>query len=261
MLATLLFYRALLTQYLKTPTKFTSLVCTMNRQQYYEIEAEEVDIFGELREMALSDVLLSVIPNSQKNVIDVGCGDGYLLYCIKKLKKSNNLFGIDLSFKRLKKTRTNVSLAKCIQGEIRNLPFHDNCFDVVICSETLEHIEKCNLAISELVRITRKFLIVTVPNEETLIIDRCPKCNHHFYINDHKNSFDDKKLKSLLLSDSSLLLNRVVKFRTIFSYNRLTIKWPRQLRFLLDQTLVFFSRWLPFFKPSYLLIAVQKRKT
>lgn len=232
----------------------------MNRQEYYEVEAEEVDIFGELREKALSDVLLSVIPSYKKNVVDVGCGDGYVLYCIDKYKRGGEAFGVDLSFKRLMKTKNHVPSVKIIQGEIGNLPFSNNCFDVVICSETLEHIEDYTSAIAELVRITKKLLIVTVPNEETLVIDRCPKCNHHFYINDHKNSFDDKKLVSLLLENGIFHLKRVVKFRTIFSYNSMTIKWPRQVRFLLDQLLIFFSRWLPFFKPSYLLVAVEKRK-
>lgn len=238
---------------------FMNSFYTMNRQQYYEIEAEEVNIFGELREIALSDSILATITSSAKTVVDIGCGDGYMLYCIRKLYKPAKLFGVDLSFKRLKKTQKNV-FAFVTQGEICKLPFPNASFDVVICSETLEHIDQYELALKELVRITKKKLIISVPNEETLIIDRCPDCNRHFYINDHKNSFDDKKLKSLLFKlDSSLRVKKVVKFRTIFSYNRSTVKWPRWMRIWLDQALVFFSPWLSFFKPSYLLIVVEKK--
>jgi SAM-dependent methyltransferase len=49
--------------------------------------------------------------------------------------------------------------------DITALPFEDNSFDVVICSEVLEHIPDDHKAVSELIRIVKpgKILAVSVP--------------------------------------------------------------------------------------------------
>jgi len=49
--------------------------------------------------------------------------------------------------------------------DVTTLPFYDNTFDIVICSEVLEHIPDGKKAMSELVRILKpgKILAVSVP--------------------------------------------------------------------------------------------------
>jgi len=50
-------------------------------------------------------------------------------------------------------------------GNIEALPFPDKAFDVVICSHTLEHVLDLPKAISELKRIAKTKLIITVPKQ------------------------------------------------------------------------------------------------
>jgi SAM-dependent methyltransferase len=52
-----------------------------------------------------------------------------------------------------------------IVSDIRELPFKSNFFDVVICSEVLEHIHEQEKAVEELVRVLkpRSHLVVSVP--------------------------------------------------------------------------------------------------
>lgn len=50
-----------------------------------------------------------------------------------------------------------------IDKGLPNLPFPDNSFDTVICSDVLEHIGPHKHAIGELLRIARKKVIITVP--------------------------------------------------------------------------------------------------
>ena len=103
-------------------------------------------------------------------------------------------------------------------------------------------------------------MIITVPNEENLTIEKCPKCDHHFYINNHINSFKAAALKKIIFTINPYVRSKVkvIKFHTIFSYNRITIKWPAFLRTYLDQFLVFFSSKVPFLKPNYLLLSIKK---
>ncbi len=233
----------------------------MDKVKYYEIEAAEVNIFGNLREICFADNIIPNISKKSKSLIDIACGDGYILYKAAKSKKIKNVYGLDLAKTRLEKTKKFVSKAKLIQGSIFNLPFCDNSFDTVVCSETIEHLKNYQTAIKELIRITKKELIITVPNDEFLSTARCPHCNHHFPINDHINSFTAKTLKKAIKEQSkNVRIKKVIKFHTIFSYNNTTIKFNRFFRVLLDRTLVLFSNKLPFFKPNYLLISVKKIK-
>jgi len=52
-------------------------------------------------------------------------------------------------------------LDHAITLNINRLPFADDTFDVVLCSEVLEHLVRPVEAISELLRITRKYLVMT----------------------------------------------------------------------------------------------------
>ena len=234
----------------------------LNRLDYYEIEAEEVNIFGNLREVCLSDNIISQIPKNTKTFIDVACGDGYILYQLKNSKKHkvNLLCGVDLSQNRLIKTRKNIN-SELVRSDLLNLPFKDNSFDTVLCSETIEHIKDYRKAIKELVRISNRNIIITTPNEESLTIEKCPKCNHHFHLNDHINSFKSKVLKEEIEEETNANVKKIIKFHTVFSYNNKTIKLPVSLRIFLDRAIVSLSKYLPFFKPNYLLISVKKRKS
>jgi SAM-dependent methyltransferase len=51
------------------------------------------------------------------------------------------------------------------QADVAGLPFTDGFFDVVICSEVLEHIEDNRAAVAELLRVLKQGgdLVVTVP--------------------------------------------------------------------------------------------------
>jgi ubiquinone/menaquinone biosynthesis C-methylase UbiE len=81
--------------------------------------------------------------------------------------------GVDLKLDDLGKTRGFLSLmAKeqkgrwlVAQADVTKLPFAGGIFDVVICSEVLEHIEDNQTAVAELVRVLKPGgdLVVTVP--------------------------------------------------------------------------------------------------
>ena len=67
-------------------------------------------------------------------IIDIGCGNGYFTYYLSKLSKT---IGIDFSHNMLRQN----PCENLFQGSSSKLPFKDNSFDMVFCSNLLHHLE------------------------------------------------------------------------------------------------------------------------
>ncbi len=107
--------------------------------------------------MPTIEQLIRSIDKDAKNLLDVGCGRGFLLNYIGD-HTSLQLTGCDLydNVATLKK-------ASYKRGSIYKLPFADNEFDVVTCAHTIEHLRELPDAIKELKRVARKQLIIVTP--------------------------------------------------------------------------------------------------
>jgi SAM-dependent methyltransferase len=105
-------------------------------------------------------------------VLDAGCGGGRHL-CEAFRTTGVDVIGIDLSFADLVKTQGFLTLMGegenrpwlIAQADVTKLPFRDSSFDVVVCSEVLEHIAENRIAVAELLRVLKPGgdLAVTVP--------------------------------------------------------------------------------------------------
>jgi 2-polyprenyl-3-methyl-5-hydroxy-6-metoxy-1,4-benzoquinol methylase len=107
-----------------------------------------------------------------KSILDVGAGEGFTLEALRKNKIAKNLEGIEYMDDALalaKKLHPEVMIKK---GDIYKLPYKANSFDLIICTEVLEHLEYPDKAIDELKRVTKKYIIISVPNEPHFTIQR-----------------------------------------------------------------------------------------
>jgi len=105
-------------------------------------------------------------------VLDAGCGSGRHI-CESFRTPGVDVAGIDLSRDDLHKAKGFLSLMSkeqnghwlVAQADVTKIPFAAGSFDVVICSEVLEHIEDNRTAVAELVRVLKPGgnLVVTVP--------------------------------------------------------------------------------------------------
>lgn len=104
-------------------------------------------------------------PLSFKSVLDAGCGEGLLLGRMQKHIRGKRVFGIDIDPLQVKTARKNIHFGNFAVGDIYKLPFKKQQFDLVLCTEVFEHVNKPSLALKELFRVTKKYCVLSVPNE------------------------------------------------------------------------------------------------
>jgi len=112
----------------------------------------------------IKNVKVILKPLDYSNMLDIGCGEGYITNEIASLKKSR-VTGIDLGDEPLKKARSmygDIEFVKCSAYE---LPFEDSNFDLVTTIEILEHLDTPEKALEEIKRVAKKWIIFSVPDE------------------------------------------------------------------------------------------------
>jgi SAM-dependent methyltransferase len=136
------------------------------------------------RYMITKSILNAINEFSFETFIDIGGAEGYTAYLVRELFHVK-VMSTDLSENACKMAKEifNIEALAC---DIHKLPFTENQFDIVLCSETIEHVNDYKLAIKELLRITKNVLIITVPHEspeevETNIRNNVPHGHIHYF--------------------------------------------------------------------------------
>lgn len=111
-------------------------------------------------------------PRARDRVLEVGCGAGHVLQRFA----NNRRVGLDLSPTMLGRARKRLGPDVTLtRGSAEHLPFADGLFDVVLCTEVLEHTQHPERVIAELMRVAKRHarVVVSIPNERN--IDRAKR--------------------------------------------------------------------------------------
>jgi SAM-dependent methyltransferase len=103
--------------------------------------------------------------DSLKTVADVGCGMGVNVKQIHGRLPDLKIIGTDISPKSLELAKSYVGNSPNVEYGVLNIESHalPQKFDLVICSQVLEHIENDQAAANNLAAMTGKYLLITVP--------------------------------------------------------------------------------------------------
>ena len=127
-----------------------------DRTEYEPFPDEE----GRNSRQALMEVPLVVkalgLPEGAR-ILEVGCGRGIALPVLAQLCRPERLVGLDIDEVLLSKAAQALAEAgaeaELLQGDVRELPFPDGAFDVVIDFGTLFHIARAETAAAEISRV------------------------------------------------------------------------------------------------------------
>ena len=124
---------------------------------------------GALVKQYENELLLDLLqPCRGEIILDVGCGTG--IFTLNILGLGTRVIGLDISQPML--VRAGQKAVKYpfrgVAGDMRFLPFADECFDKVVSMTALEFTEDGKGAVSELFRVTRKGGVVVVTTLNSL---------------------------------------------------------------------------------------------
>jgi len=112
--------------------------------------------------------------------LDVGCAQPYLLEDLRQARPDLELAGCDISETVIEANRRQFPGAEffvmdlCTGGDIGKQ------FDLVTCSEVLEHLPDWRGAVTRLTRVARRWLLLTVPSGRLYPIDEMVGHFRHF---------------------------------------------------------------------------------
>ncbi|MBM4447571.1 MAG: class I SAM-dependent methyltransferase [Chloroflexi bacterium] len=149
------------------------------------------DLWVELENSTKELILKYSAGKSRCVILDVGVGLGRLF---APLPTSFEKYGMDISMDYLK-----IAQGKGVNvcySLVEDMPYKENFFDVVVCTDVLEHVLDLNLACAKILSVLKRngILIVRVPYRENLSVYLSDDYPYKFV---HIRNFDEHSLKLL----------------------------------------------------------------
>lgn len=159
------------------------------------------DWLGDYRALSRQRVYQHVKEKGYSSLLDVPCG---LCIDFKGLKQAHvpvDYYGVDITQKLV--DRAQKRKLKVWQGSIENLPCEAAQFDMSYARHILEHLDYYEKAISELIRVARKEVLIVFfmkPSEKPDFIDLGYLDGHAVY----HNLYNKEKLEKYVLNHTKV---------------------------------------------------------
>jgi len=154
-------------------TSFSPLNAHKNEgfeEQFYEqiFDLEAGNFWFKARSKLINLMINKYFPEA-KNMLEIGCGSGYVLRTIEKAYPGLSLSGSEIFSRGLSFAAKRVQKATLFQMDAREMPFEAE-FDVIGAFDVIEHIEEDQRVLAEMHRGVRAGggIILTVPQHKWL---------------------------------------------------------------------------------------------
>lgn len=154
----------------------------------------------------LNEVLKACRTQSRvNNILDVGCASGWLISQIAHRYPKASCSGIDIYDKAIKYAKRKYPHIEFKVADAHKLPFKSNAFDLVVCTEVLEHVDDPRSVLFEIKRVLKnKGTAVIELDSGSLLFSIVwylwRKSKGRIWNESHAHSFNIRKLEKMILS-------------------------------------------------------------
>lgn len=114
-----------------------------------------------------------------RNCLDIGCAQPFLIEEILRTK-SVSVAGCDISETVILSNKSRLPGVDFFVADISRPLTHEREYDLVVCSEVLEHVDDWHLAVKNISALSRRWLLITVPRGRVYPIDQKVGHLRHF---------------------------------------------------------------------------------
>lgn len=106
--------------------------------------------------------MISTLINASKKILDLGCGEGGIIRAIFEKFPKKNITGVDISPRRINFLKKIFPQGRFLCEDVAHTSLKSK-FDLIICSQVIEHVENDKKIVEEFYRLLTKegFLYVT----------------------------------------------------------------------------------------------------
>lgn len=137
------------------PKKILKKIWAQVPPDYYDIGIEK-NLFQKLWHTHKLSQVLKILPPKSLRVLDVGCSSAVLTAQIADALPDSIITGLDSYKEAIKFAKAKYPHIQFVTADAHRLPFTNNTFDLVICTETLEHLVDPKQALFEMKRVLKK---------------------------------------------------------------------------------------------------------
>ena len=203
-----------------------NILCTQNSQEY-DIQWQKLDDFIKYNPGARHRrrIILSLLKKIKfETLIDIGCGSGELLMYLSKYFKTNNTFfyGADFAEQTIINNQKKFKNIEFFLLDIQKEYLQEK-YDVVICSEVIEHLYGQRECLSNLVKMIKPdgWLILTSPTGKIFKTEINFGHVYHPSSNDIINFAEENGLKVISINNWGWpiysLLKRIININSNWS--------------------------------------------
>ncbi|AIL65044.1 Malonyl-CoA O-methyltransferase BioC [Rickettsiales bacterium Ac37b] len=130
-------------------------------KQSFDRSAFQYDSYAGLQKEIANELLAIFFKGDRSinmkpfNILDLGCGTGYLLERFIESVNVVNFTQLDLSFNMCKVAAERNGVVSTVNGDIEQLPFDKETFDMVVSSSTFQWLEDINIGLKEVLRVLK----------------------------------------------------------------------------------------------------------
>lgn len=132
----------------------------MKDNSFQSYSKKHVHFYGRDIPPLLESALALMNKTAKKfTLLDLGCGDGRLIFALyekRLLENTEEIVGVDISEDRIERLKSNLPFVKGVISDaldIKQLP--DSSFDFVICAQLIEHMENDRALVLEIKRLLK----------------------------------------------------------------------------------------------------------
>jgi 2-polyprenyl-3-methyl-5-hydroxy-6-metoxy-1,4-benzoquinol methylase len=106
-----------------------------------------------------------VLARQPSEILEVGCGEGYVLSALRQAGVQCPMHGIDFSETAIEHAKARVPDATFAVEDARALATSGRRYDLVLMIEVLEHLEDARSMLQVLAKLSKQHVVVSVPWE------------------------------------------------------------------------------------------------